>query len=494
MTIKLKNNSDNSIVLSTYPAPRKDIVLKSPDFGYSMTAETSPSTGKGTILLVDDIPENLQLLGDLLTRLGYTVRSVISGKMALKTVRVKQPDIILLDIKMPEMDGYQVCEALKADPELQAIPVIFISALDDVLDKVKAFSSGGIDYITKPFQVEEVVARIEGPLTIQRQQKQLQEEIKKRREAEEVLYQSRSLLASVLNSSLNGIAAMQAVRKPATGNIEDFRCLVVNPVIARALNRAREELVGKMGFKRFLHQFGIDLFEQFVAVVETGEAIAQDICLQGQETFWYHLTAVKLGDGFAVTLQDITDRKVIELQLQQVNQKLEELANLDGLTKIANRRCFDQRIQAEWFRLSREQQPLSLIMLDIDAFKAYNDFYGHLAGDDCLGLIAQEIAKIVKRPADMVARFGGEEFVILLPNTDTQGAIKLAEEIQGLLRKLAIPHKLSQISETVTVSQGIATLFPDLDRIPNLLIGQADGALYQAKDAGRNRYIVASSD
>ncbi|MDG2989463.1 diguanylate cyclase [Candidatus Synechococcus calcipolaris G9] len=493
MTIKLQNNSDNSIVLSTNPAPQKDIVLKSPDFGFSMTADAAPYTGKGTILLVDDIPENLQLLGDILIRLGYTVRSVTSGKMALKTVRVKQPDIILLDIKMPEMDGYQVCEALKAEPELQHIPVIFISALDDVLDKVKAFSCGGIDYITKPFQVEEVVARIEGPLTIQRQQRQLHEEVKKRREAEEVLYQSRSLLASVLNSSLNGIAAMQAVRRPATGNIEDFRCLVVNPVIARALNRDREELVGKMGFKRFLHQFEIDLFEQFVAVVETGEPIAQDLCLQGQDTFWYHLTAVKLGDGFAVTLQDITDRKSIEVKLQQANQKLEELANLDGLTQIANRRCFDQRIQAEWLRLSREQQPLSLIILDIDAFKAYNDFYGHLAGDDSLRLIAQAIAQTVKRPADMVARFGGEEFVILLPATDSEGAIKVAEDVQSLIAELAIPHKQSPISEMITVSLGIATLIPDTDRNSNLLIGRADEALYQAKDGGRNRYIVASS-
>ncbi|MEI6443818.1 MAG: response regulator [Nostocales cyanobacterium ELA583] len=115
------------------------------------------SENKGSILLVDDIPENLQLLSDLLVKLGCTVRSVTSGRMALKTLKVKQPDVILLDIKMPEMNGYQVCQALKADENLRNIPVIFISALDDVFDKVTAFKSGGVDYITKPFQIEEAV-------------------------------------------------------------------------------------------------------------------------------------------------------------------------------------------------------------------------------------------------------------------------------------------------------------------------------------------------
>ena len=108
---------------------------------------------KGTVLLVDDIPENLQLLSELLIQKGYTTRSVTSGKMALKTLKVKQTDVIFLDIKMPEMDGYEVCKAIKSDSELKDIPILFISALDDAFDKVKAFECGGIDYITKPFQM-----------------------------------------------------------------------------------------------------------------------------------------------------------------------------------------------------------------------------------------------------------------------------------------------------------------------------------------------------
>ena len=238
---------------------------------------TESTSTKGNILLVDDLPNNLQLLSDLLTNLGYIVRCVTSVRMALKTLQIKQPDLILLDIKMPEMDGYQVCEAIKSDETLRDIPIIFISALDDTFDKVKAFSCGGVDYITKPFQIEEVVARIESQLTIQRQKIALQQEVRKRCEMEEVLYQSRALLTSILNSALDGIAALQAIRDPQTGNIEDFRCLAINPILSKAFNKSREDLIGKVVLKRFLSRLDAQLFEKFVAVVETGIFLEQDI-------------------------------------------------------------------------------------------------------------------------------------------------------------------------------------------------------------------------
>jgi len=454
------------------------------------------SDNKGSILLVDDIPENLQLLSDLLVKLGYTVRSVTSGRMALKTVKVKRPDVILLDIKMPEMDGYQVCQALKADENLRSIPVIFISALDDVFDKVTAFKSGGIDYITKPFQIEEVVARLDNQLIIQRQKRLLEQEIANRRETQEVLYQSRALLASVLNSSLDGIAAMQAIRSPETGNIEDFRCLVVNPVIARAFATSREEMIGKLVLKRFLGRVEPELFERFVEVVETGEPLERDFYYSTGESSWFHFVAVKLGDGFAVTIRDITTRKETELALQDANQKLEQLANLDALTQVANRRCFNDRLMREWQKLAQAQQPLSLILFDLDSFKRYNDFYGHLAGDDCLLKIAQIVYQIIRhhdveRPTDLVARYGGEEFAVLLPNTDLEGAIRVAMRIQQQVHSLAIPHIKSGVTDIVTVSSGICSLVPSLDVKPDRIIASADQALYHAKEQGRDRYCIA---
>jgi diguanylate cyclase (GGDEF)-like protein len=450
---------------------------------------------KGNILLVDDIPENLQLLSDLLIKLGYVVRSVTSGRMALKTVKVKRPDVILLDIKMPEMDGYQVCQALKADEDLRGIPVIFISALDDVFDKVAAFNSGGVDYITKPFQIEEVVARLENQLTIQRQQRLLEQEVSNRRETQEVLYQSRALLSSVLNSSLDGIAAMQAVRNPATGDIEDFRCLVVNPVIARVFERSREDMIGKLVLKKLLNHIQPELFQSFVNIVETGEPLEQDFYYPSGESSWYHFVAVKLGDGFAITIRDITGRKQTELALQDANEKLELLANLDGLTQVANRRCFNSRLESEWQSLAKQKLPLSLILFDIDAFKLYNDYYGHLAGDDCLLKIAQAVYQFIRRqdinrPIDLVARYGGEEFVLLLPNTDLAGAIKVVSRIQEVIHKLEIPHTESQVRDIVTVSLGVASLIPTLEVKPDKLIAYADKALYDAKQQGRDRYCT----
>ncbi|MDM9584266.1 diguanylate cyclase [Nostoc sp. GT001] len=448
----------------------------------------SDKENKGNILLVDDSPKNLHLLSDSLVKLGYTVRSVTSGRMALKTVKAKRPEIILLDIKMPEMDGYEVCRILKADEVLRTIPVIFISALDDVFDKVMAFESGGIDYITKPFQMEEVVARLENQLTIQRQQRLLEQENIKRRATEEILYQSRAMLASILNSSLDGIAAMQAVRNPVTGDIEDFRCLVMNPVIARAFGSKSEEMIGKLVLKKFLANLEPELFNHFVNLVETGEALKRDFYHPLGNSCWYHFVAVKLNDGFAITIRDITGRKEIELALQDANQKLEQLANLDGLTQVANRRCFDARLKAEWKRLAREQQPLSLIMFDVDKFKLYNDYYGHLAGDDCLMRIAQTVQKTIHRPADLVARYGGEEFLVLLPNTDLEGAIKVAQSIQQAIHALAIPHIQSDVKNIITVSLGITSRLPTWDIRPDTLIASADKALYHAKQNGRDRY------
>ncbi|TAE57981.1 MAG: diguanylate cyclase [Nostocales cyanobacterium] len=459
-----------------------------------MNFETEKAT-KGNILIVDDIPENLQLLGDLLIKNGYTVRSVTSGRMALKTVKVKRPDVIFLDIKMPEMDGYQVCQSLKKDEDLRNIPVIFISALDDVFDKVTAFSIGGVDYIVKPFQIEEVIARLENQLTIQRQQQLLETEVTNRRQTEEVLYQSRALLASVLNSSLDGIAAMQAVRDPETGIIEDFRCLVVNPVIARVFQRNREDMIGKLVLKKFLTSIEPELFDQFVDVVETGEPLERDFYYLSGDSSWYHFVAVKLGDGFAITIRDITARKKIELALQDANQKLELIANLDGLTQVANRRCFNERIQKEWDNSAHKQQPLSLILFDLDYFKLYNDYYGHLAGDECLLKIAQLVYKLIRhqdinRPTDLVARYGGEEFVILLTNTDLSTAVTVAQRIKTAISELQIPHVASDIQDIVTVSLGIASVIPTLTTTPDTLVGDADKALYQAKQQGRDRYCV----
>jgi diguanylate cyclase (GGDEF)-like protein len=193
------------------------------------------------------------------------------------------------------------------------------------------------------------------------------------------------------------------------------------------------------------------------------------------------------------TLEQRVNQRTAELiiakeKAEDANQKLEQLVNLDGLTKVANRRCFSERLQAEWKRLAREQQPLSLILFDVDKFKFYNDYYGHLKGDDCLIKIAQTVQQTVRRPVDLVARYGGEEFAVLLSNTDLAGAIKVAQNIQQAIQDRAIPHAQSDIKDIVTVSLGISCVIPNEDINPDTLIASADKALYNAKQQGRDQY------
>jgi diguanylate cyclase (GGDEF)-like protein len=189
-------------------------------------------------------------------------------------------------------------------------------------------------------------------------------------------------------------------------------------------------------------------------------------------------------------LQDeIAKRVQTELILQEANRKLELMANLDGLTQIANRRRFDDYLSSEWQRHQRDQNSLALIMIDIDYFKRYNDRYGHQGGDDCLVRVAQAIAQVPQRPTDLVARYGGEEFVVILSNTDTKGALKVARAIQEAIASLAIIHENSDVSDYVTLSMGFVSLIPTLDLSPEVLISHADQSLYLAKGKGRNQAI-----
>ena len=186
-------------------------------------------------------------------------------------------------------------------------------------------------------------------------------------------------------------------------------------------------------------------------------------------------------------------RELLENRNAELARQADEAhfrANTDGLTQVSNRCCFDARLQKEWQRLMREQTWLSLILIDIDYFKNYNDFYGHLSGDDCLIQVAQTAAKQIKRPDDLFARYGGEEFIVLLPNTKIDGAIAVAESIQEAIRNLNIPHKDSKISEIVTISIELSSLIPTSDKLPDHLIALSDKALYEAKHQGRDRYVV----
>ena len=183
---------------------------------------------------------------------------------------------------------------------------------------------------------------------------------------------------------------------------------------------------------------------------------------------------------------DISERKIMEDKLIILNKKLEQLSFQDGLTSIANRRAFDQTLTTEWQHARRNQQPISLIIADIDCFKPYNDYYGHLQGDDCLVKVAHALSQAPMRVTDLVARYGGEEFVILLPNTTATAAIEIAERCRKIVFAQKIEHAMSSVSDVVTVSVGVSTITPTMDTGQSLLFARADKMLYQAKENGRN--------
>ncbi|MET0265051.1 MAG: diguanylate cyclase [Duganella sp.] len=295
----------------------------------------------GRILVVDDAMENIQILHQAL-RGEHEVQFALSGEKALELATAQQPDLILLDAVMPGMDGYAVCAALQASPRLQDIPVIFVTALNKPEDETRALEAGAVDFISKPFNVAVVRARVHSQLTIKRQ--------------------------------------ADAMR---------------------------------------------------------------------------------------------------------------ELSMTDGLTGVANRRNFNDRFDAEWRRCSRAGLPLSLIMIDIDHFKLYNDRYGHQAGDLCLQAVSAAMKGCASRPQDLLARYGGEEFILLLPQEGPDGAEAVAQRIQDEVRKLALPHEASPTSASVTISMGLATAMPPLELAEaNALIRSADANLYRAKQTGRDRYCL----
>ena len=191
--------------------------------------------------------------------------------------------------------------------------------------------------------------------------------------------------------------------------------------------------------------------------------------------------------------QVLQTQSLAKQHLQIANQRLLHLATTDGLTQVKNRYFFDQEIYHEWRRSRREDQPLSLILFDVDYFKQYNDYYGHQTGDSCLQKIAQVAQASIHRPADFVARYGGEEFAIVLPNTSQEGAIAIAQRIQESLQSLAIPHRQSDVSAIVSVSLGIASTTPTATDSCDDLIARADQSLYHAKQCGRDRYVMAKS-
>jgi len=301
--------------------------------------ESQQADNRERILIVDDERFNLTTLHELLKD-EFRIMVAKHAEQGLKAALSGRPNLILLDINMPEMNGYEVCKRLKADPLTADIPIIFITALSEAADETRGLELGAADYITKPFNLSVVKARVNTQLHLKRQ----------------------------------------------------------------------SDMLASLAFK-------------------------------------------------------------------------------DGLTSINNRRSYDDRLQIEWTRGQRALEPLSLMMIDVDHFKLYNDTYGHALGDECLKQIAQTLQQCTSRATDFVARYGGEEFVILLPNTNLEGGLQLAERIRQAVHQRNIEHRSSPVADCVTLSIGLVTRKPGLEMEMSQFKEAADKMLYQAKHDGRDRVV-----
>ncbi len=295
------------------------------------------------LLIVDDEPGNIEVLIALLHS-DFKVQVANNGEKALNIIMSENPpDVVLLDVHMPGIDGYEVCRRMQADLNARKIPVIFITVNISEQDEIKGFEVGAVDYVTKPF----------------------------------------------------------------------------NPVIVKA-------------------------------------------------------------------------RVQTHAELKKYRDYLENQSLRDGLTNIPNRRRFDEYLASAWDWASRISSSISLIMLDIDYFKKYNDLYGHQEGDLCLIAVARTLESTLRRKIDLIARYGGEEFACILPFTDMDGAIKIAEQFHENIHSLQIPHAESLVGPFVTISAGVACVTASKDLSPDSITRAADKALYNAKELGRDRVICHS--
>ncbi len=297
---------------------------------------------KQTILIVDDQPTNIQILAEALQP-RYEIMAATNGLLALELAQQDdQPDLILLDVIMPGIDGYEVCRRLKKSERTKSIPIIFVTAQSGAKEEEFGLNLGAVDYISKPYSLPIVLARVRN-----------------------------------------------------------------------------------------------------------------------------------------------------HLRMKRKTDLLENLAALDGLTGIPNRRGFDTTLNAEWKRAVRGGGPLSVIMIDIDHFKQFNDNYGHGSGDECLRQIATALAECVSRTGDLIARYGGEEFVAILPHADAAGTRFIAERLVTAVADLKIPHAYSEVADYVTISAGAATVSPAHYMAVDTLLQKADQMLYKAKGEGRNRVCAS---
>lgn len=492
---------------------------------------------KPSILIVDDNPKNLKVLQRMLEPQGYKVRPANSGRLALRAASVVQPDLILLDIDMPDMNGYEVCRHLKSSELTCDIPVIFVSALDSIADKIKAFNEGGADYIVKPFQSEEVNARVHNHISLR--QARLKLEVAKDEVEQQVLEKTAQLneslsrfqqlsirdstLAKVLQLSIEEFDLSQYLENTlvallTTGpwlailrlndNIGDdsshyqFREGVIaemqNGIINmsyRAKNYLTKSNTGSdIIYAQRRHGAKEFSFSPVIEDIKFQDSDCQRLVLQPivHKRHCLGLLVLVVKNETEVHSSDLSFYRQIgnavseNLSRRHSEQAIEHMAFHDELTGLPNRRLFEERVLQEINICKRTGSIGAILYLDLDGFKLVNDALGHDVGDRVLQLTANRFRKLL-RSTDTCARWGGDEFVILIPGLadDSKSAFERALQVADKLRENIIgTYEISEHEIQLSTSIGISLLGDD--RSAQVIMTEADAAMYEAKRSGKN--------
>lgn len=433
------------------------------------------------ILIVDDRPENLQVLGSVLMNAGYEVMAASNGEGALAMASSKAPELILLDVNMPGIDGFETCRRLKNMEGLREVPVIFLTARTETEDLVRGFEAGGVDYVTKPFNAIELLARVRNHLelraarrAVQEYAAQLEHEIRSRRHAEGELRK----LSSVVEQTDDIIFITDV-----NGAIE-----YVNPAFVQVTGYSALEVMGQSPAILNSDRHKASFFDEMWRTIRGGEIFRDVVANQGKDGRLIYvqktITPIRDPDGAVVSFASI-DKDVTESRCAQ--ERIEFMALHDNLTGLANRVKLKDRLRHAITSAERRGGGFALLFIDLDGFKPVNDTLGHDAGDAALKEIAARFVAGV-RENDTVARVGGDEFVILLEETGQEQAV--AEVSDKLLTRANEPFPIDGSECRLGASIGIA-LYPAHGQDADTLLKNADDAMYLAKARGKNRYCFA---
>ncbi|OCP01239.1 MULTISPECIES: PleD family two-component system response regulator [unclassified Ensifer] len=451
------------------------------------------------ILVVDDVPANVKLLEARLLAEYFDVLTANDGYAALALCEKTPIDLVLLDIMMPGLDGFEVCERLKANPKTAHIPVVMVTALDQPSDRVRGLKAGADDFLTKPVNDLQLMSRVKSLVRLKNVSDELRlraqtaqtiglEEVGRADRPDEpgniLLVDGRGSSQERLQRALKPIADVSVISDPQAALFEaaesNFDLVIVN---------ANFDDYDPLRLCSQLRSLERTRFIPILLIAEQGsdELVVRALDLGVTD---YLMRPVDPNELIARSMTQIR-RKHCNDRLRASVQQTIELAVTDGLTGLHNRRYFDTHLKLLMDRAAARGRPLSICMTDIDRFKQVNDTYGHDVGDDVLREFANRIRTTV-RGADLACRFGGEEFIVVMPDTSAEMAAGVAERLRIIIESLPFPVAQAEGPLKVTASMGIASLRAGSDTAEALL-KRADTALYQAKNEGRNRVVAAAA-